>query len=636
MSVKNRREDEPSYRGIILLSLLVSFSIAIIACLAIRETELNSKENKESDFTENIKNVISEELIDILDQYSKLLFVTAHSTIEMIKNNPNNPEIVENLYKEVLAEFPYFYEIKYINPEGKEIPSVRKLRDNTYTSNIGDLTSKDDRHFFQDIKAQELWSFHLSPLDFHPNHGTNNTWIPIVRIATPVPDPFTNKKGLVLINIDLTEALTSMQNRPDERKNYLLNSDGYYMAGVEKEKLWGFLFGNNTTFEKDYPKAWAQIISKKNGTFLQAGKLYSFTSMAMSGLKTNIFIRSGTVYSYTPIKRSKFSAYRRIHEKNDAVTWMVVVVSNLNSKLLPTEPRQIATFLLIFIVSLFIGWIFGKSIYEKKIAVQANKEAQAVLIKTEKMASLGRLVAGVAHELNTPIGASVTIASTLQDSVKNFSSEIQSGQIKKSSIDDFISTMTTGSQTMLQSLDRASTLITHFKQVSVDQSSEQRRTFRLPDYINDILDTLKPTFKKKKIFFDIKSQESIEIDSYPGAFAQVISNIITNAVMHAFPKDHLGIITIRITKRQKMVQISIKDNGAGIPKEHLERIFEPFFTTKADFGGSGLGLHIVYNIVHDLLEGTLKVSSEEKKFTEFVLELPITLNKSNKNGVLSE
>ncbi len=619
------RNNELTHKGLILLCLLISFSVASIACYAIRETELNSKENVEIEFTEKMKDIISEELFDILNQYSKLLFVTAHSTLEIMKNNPNNPEIVENLYKEVLAEFPYFYEIKYINPEGKEIPGVRKNENSTYSTFIGDLSSKDDRHFFQDIKAQELWTFYLSPLDLYINDESNSRWIPIVRIAMPVPDPFSNKKGLLLINIDLTEALNIMRNQSANRKSYLLNSDGYYMTGVEKEKLWGFLFGNNTTFEKDYPKAWAQMSSGKNGSFFHAGKLFSFSSMAMKGLETKIFIRSGTVYSYTPPKSSNFSDYSLVLSNSDTVSWMVVVVSDLNSSVLPSEPRQIITYALIFIISLLIGWILGKSIYEKRKAVQAQKEAQAALIQTEKMASLGRLVAGIAHELNTPIGASVTIASTIQDSINLFSSEIRNGQIKKTSIDDFISTITTGSKTMLQSLDRASTLITHFKQVSVDQSSEQRRTFRLPDYINDILDTLKPTFKKRNIYIDVQAEETIDIDSYPGAFAQVISNIINNAVMHAFPEKSMGIITIHVEKRHNNVQISIRDNGEGIQKEHLNHIFEPFFTTKSDFGGSGLGLHIAFNIVHDLLEGTLKAASEKKKFTEFIIELPLTI-----------
>lgn len=596
---------EPSYKRMFILFIVIIITISILLWFTIGKFEQNVKKKQERDFTETLKKEISRAIVDKLDQYSELLFITAHSTVITMQYYQEHSDMIEKLYTEVLFEIPSFFELRYIDPDGNETHRVNKTQGQIYIVPPGELQDKSDRYTFREAVSQNLWYLYISPLDLSIENGQIvDPWIPTIRMATPVPDPYSGRQGIVIINIDLTDAISFIKNDTSGRQCYLLNSDGYYMAGAEKDKLWGFMFGNDITFKKDYPAAWPQISLNNNGSFIQSGKLYSYTTINASELSERQLER---------------------YDNPDNNIWKVVVLSGTNFGFLPYGPYGIIISITVLIISFFVGLGWTRNAYERKKAVLANEETRSALIKSEKMASLGRLVAGVAHELNTPIGSSITIASTIQDSVNRFAEAVKSGQIRKSSIDEFLATATMGTDTMLKSLDRASTLITHFKQVSVDQSSEHRRIFKLPDYINDILDTLKPTFKHRDISIDVIASQTVDIDSYPGAFAQVISNLINNSVIHGFPGDSPGNIKIQVQKELDKVMISIRDNGTGIPKENMERIFEPFFTTSESTGGSGLGLHIVYNIVNDLLGGTLRVRSKAGEFTEFVIELPLTL-----------
>ena len=254
---------------------------------------------------------------------------------------------------------------------------------------------------------------------------------------------------------------------------------------------------------------------------------------------------------------------------------------------------------------------------------QTLKDLQATqkqLIESEKMAALGNLVAGVAHEINTPLGVGVTAASTLEQETEFFVQSSKTG-LKRAVLKDYIHTARQSSKLILNNLTRAAELIHSFKQVAVDQSTLEKRSFQLNTYLKAILSSLGPQLSKHKV--EIKGKEIIQLNSYPGAFSQVITNLVMNSLTHAYEKGQIGHICFEYRQQEKHVILTYTDDGCGIPPEHLDRIFEPFFTTARHKGGTGLGLHIVYNLVIQKLGGMICCDSQVGLGTKFVLNLPL-------------
>jgi len=236
-------------------------------------------------------------------------------------------------------------------------------------------------------------------------------------------------------------------------------------------------------------------------------------------------------------------------------------------------------------------------------------------------------VAGVAHELNTPIGSAVTMASTVEDRANELHRAMESGEIKKSEIVAFVSDVIYASSVMLRGLNRAVELIGHFKQIAVDQSGEQRRRFPVDDYIEEMAATFQHLFKHCLVSLELDLKSSMTVDSYPGSLSQVVINLVQNALVHGFEDDDKGMIRISTRKKSGTeVEITVFDNGKGIKPEVVPRVFEPFFTTRLGHGGSGLGLHITYNIVSEILCGSISVESNPQQcVTQFTLVIPVNL-----------
>jgi PAS domain S-box-containing protein len=264
---------------------------------------------------------------------------------------------------------------------------------------------------------------------------------------------------------------------------------------------------------------------------------------------------------------------------------------------------------------------------------QANQElestldtlnmAQEELVRSEKLAALGALVAGIAHELNTPIGNSLMVASTLVDRTRELSKSFKDG-LKRSLLEDYINDASKAGDILERNLSRAANLVTSFKQVAVDQTSSQRRKFSLAEVVSEIILTLSPTIKK--IYFAVEHDipDDLVMDSYPGPLGQVLTNLINNAFLHGFEGRNAGIVMIEAQAvGDDYLELTIRDNGIGIPPANMNRIFDPFFTTKLGAGGSGLGLPITHNIVSSVLGGRIRLQSEVDIGTTFVLVLPL-------------
>jgi len=252
------------------------------------------------------------------------------------------------------------------------------------------------------------------------------------------------------------------------------------------------------------------------------------------------------------------------------------------------------------------------------------QRAQDELIQREKMASLGVLIAGVSHELNTPLGNSLTVSSHMLDELVSFEADAEIGKLTRSRLKDFNQKLHTGLDILLRNLDRAIEQVAHFKQVSVDQTSDQRRRFDLNKTVLDNISIIQPQFKRTPHKINVDIPKDILMDSYPGAIGQVITNLVLNSLVHGFTDDMAGVISISAMKSDAdHVLLIATDNGKGISKQNLPRVFDPFFTTRMGQGGSGLGLNIVFNIVNSTLGGNIQVSSEEGVRTTFTIFMPM-------------
>jgi PAS domain S-box-containing protein len=256
-------------------------------------------------------------------------------------------------------------------------------------------------------------------------------------------------------------------------------------------------------------------------------------------------------------------------------------------------------------------------------ALRHLRDTQNSLIEAEKLAALGRLVAGVAHEVNNPVGISLTVASALERKTANFAAEVARGELRRSSLNEYLETSRDASGQLVANLNRAAELIQSFKQVAADRNYSDQRVFDLGDLTEQVVMSLRPGMRKHNLTLNVECQPNLTMNSYPGPYGQVLTNLFLNAVGHGFPDGRAGTVEIHVRESGKdNVEILFSDDGVGMSMEVRRRAFDPFFTTRRDQGGTGLGLHIVYSIVTTRLGGRLDLDSEPGGGTRVQIILP--------------
>ncbi len=256
--------------------------------------------------------------------------------------------------------------------------------------------------------------------------------------------------------------------------------------------------------------------------------------------------------------------------------------------------------------------------------LQTLRETQNQLVQSEKMASLGSLVAGISHEINTPVGIGVTAASSIHEHVVQLRTEFVAGAMKRSTLEDFLSHVETGIEILMQNLKRAAELIRSFKQVAVDQTSGESRQINLSTYVDEVLRSLHPKFQGFNIEVVNDCAQDINILIMPGVIYQILSNLIVNSLVHAYLPGQTGTIRISAIREGTDIVLIYSDDGKGMSESDVKRIFDPFFTTRRGQGGSGLGMNIVYNLIHDALQGQIDIKSAPEQGVLFTIKFPET------------
>jgi signal transduction histidine kinase len=282
--------------------------------------------------------------------------------------------------------------------------------------------------------------------------------------------------------------------------------------------------------------------------------------------------------------------------------------------------------LLVTLGALILAALFAE-IRDKRMRAEAAlqvSETQRFLIETERLAALGSLVGGVAHEISSPVGTSLTVASTLAHRAASFAAQIAAGPVRRSLLVEFADACRDAAEQLVANLQRAGELIRSFKQVAVDGSQADRRPFDLKVVSEQVVTSVRPGLPKLQHAIELEMPPGIILDSYPGAYGQILTNLIFNAVIHGFADRPAGNVLIKARRlADAEVEITFADDGSGIPEKIQRHVFDPFFTTRRAQGSTGLGLNIVHNLVTQQLGGAITLSSQPGKGTTFSMTLPL-------------
>jgi two-component system NtrC family sensor kinase len=322
------------------------------------------------------------------------------------------------------------------------------------------------------------------------------------------------------------------------------------------------------------------------------------------------------------------------------LTWSCFIICELFADYLPTSIRVVNNIEIGSAYALSLYAVGAREIRARQQLIDSNalisekerseasllelRKTQAQLIQAEKLASLGQLVAGVAHEVSTPLGLALTTATSLDGELKRLKSSICSGQVRRSELERSVSRLTEGMKMLFGNHNRAAELIHSFKQVAINEADEARQNIIIGQWLNDLMKTLRPILSRRGHTVVVTCEEGLVLDTYPGALAEVIRSLALNSVEHGYPEENGGEIKVSVFRDEMNdIQIVLRDNGKGIKGDDLSKVFDPFFTTGRNKGRIGLGLHIVYNLVVSTLRGTIALESEEHVGTTCTINLPM-------------
>jgi len=315
---------------------------------------------------------------------------------------------------------------------------------------------------------------------------------------------------------------------------------------------------------------------------------------------------------------------------NELITQKKTITSQKTTITITT----ILTLVVAFALFLVVGLFFKNKKTTQKLTETLNhlEETQTQLVQSEKMASLGKLIAGVAHEINTPLGIAVTSTSLIQENTEEMAKRLHDKSLSQKQLQSYINIVTESAAISNKGLERVIELMHNFKEVAADQIIERIRKINIADYINEVMSTLANEMKKNHVDYTLHGDDNININTIPGAVAQVMTNLVNNSIRHGFPSEdnnredqkHSIVVTLEQTSIDELC-LTYQDNGIGMSDEVLAQVFDPFFTTKRNKGGTGLGMNIVFNIIEHKLSGHIDISSKLGEGVTCKITLPLLL-----------
>jgi len=577
---------------------------------------------------------------EVVDQENSFLEVGSNQVIRstliirniaqsiMTNNDVTREEqqkLLSQTFLSVSSAYPQYMQIRMILPDGNEWVRVDNDARASSTGIIRrnhEMQNKAKRYYVMKGMALGKDEVFITPFDLNmENNQIEIPYRPTLRSVTQVRDVSGEVIGLFVLNLDGSYLF----NRDQRSENSMvINSDGYWLLSSDIEQDWGFMFNRlNDRFSLVHPDVWEQMTQSHSSTgqILNDQGLWTYKRLVVGNLDD--LVKESTVI-YT------VSVVTHLAELRKELIWRYSLIA-----------------LVILIAVTFLAFALAKATTaldkKSKELNASNKELERVieqlqlskeeLIRTEKLSSLGLLVAGIAHELNTPIGSAMLTFRSMRERLAEMLHSFNSGAMKRSDLDRFLHQQNEGLDLANEGLNRAGLLIQQFKQVASDRANATCHRFDLAEEVEKISALMKNQIHHSPHQLILNIPPNIKMVSYPGPLGQVIQNLIQNSLVHAFDDGLSGVIEVTATPPVNgFVDILVTDNGGGIPTEHLNTIFDPFFTTKRNQGGTGLGLHIVHNIVHGVLGGTIRVEKGVNGVgTRLVLHLPL----NNEGGAVA-
>lgn len=440
--------------------------------------------------------------------------------------------------------------------------------------------------------------------------------VPRFEDITIYPIDIDGESGSVIIIEDITEQInleyrvkdreekfkTLIENLGEEYVFYTLNSEGAYAyISPSIEEMLGYT-------AEDFSKNHLSYLVKSDSNKSSIKKRYK----SIKGIKQNPFL-------FEVIGKAGTNHWIEITEKpiiqQDKVISVEGIAHDITNRI--NAEREL------FNYKNSLQELVESRTKELQDSLHRLTLTQDRLIESEKLASLGGLVAGVAHEINTPVGIIITAASHLKQSIEEFEEIFTNGKLTRSKMISYFNDSREITKLILGSSNKASNLIHSFKEIAVDQTEEQKRVFNVLEYLNEILLSLQFQIKKPNITFNIKCHDDLSINSFPGAFTQIITNLISNSLKHGFKSRESGNIDIGIEESNNSLKLVYCDNGIGMTDSELKKIYEPFYTTDRGAGAMGLGMSIVYNIVRKTFLGSIKTVSEPNVGINITIEFDL-------------
>lgn len=403
-----------------------------------------------------------------------------------------------------------------------------------------------------------------------------------------------------------------------------VNTPIYYKNKEEE------FIGCNKAFQKMIQKNEHEIINKTSYDIFEKEQADDYHLKDLEILSTANSQQFESSYKFKNTKRKDVIIYKNVFYEDNKIAGIIGAIFDITELKKATKKLDILNKSLEEEVKIRTTELkmtndeLEDSNEELQTTIYNLKETQNRLIESEKMASLGSLVAGVAHEINTPVGIGLTGITHFIDQINVLKKEYENNTMSEDTFENFLSKSLHIGQIINSNLNKTAQLIRSFKQVAIDQTNDEKRDINLKNYINETIFSLGSITKKIKI--DLICEDSFIINTYPGSISQIISNLIINSTKHAFGKNEKGNISIEISKENDYCNIIYKDNGKGVKEENINKIFDPFFTTNREHGGTGLGLNIIYNIIVNTLSGSIICKSEENEGIEFNIKFMININ----------
>ncbi len=502
-----------------------------------------------------------------------------------------------------------FDQVRWLDEHGNERLRVNTDSGEPRLATQVELQNARSRPYFRETLGLPQGAIYLSELNLRAIGGiVQLPFEPTLRVATPLYDNGVSR-GIIAINYRATRLLKRLTglSKQQGQSAYLVNDQGYWLQGPTPQESWAWqLNAPESALKNTNPGLWKAMQRNDSGRYSDASGDWAFQRIKLAG-NTSV-------------------------DQNAAAP----LVSQLHlSAVIHSSPEQAALasprwkFVLALLMSVVVffairyGWHTMNNLIEEDrqsrelhAANQALQQAndnllsmQADLAHAERLSSLGLMVAGVAHELNTPLGSANLSLSTLQQTIATLTARLETG-LRRSDLDSFLSSVQQASELTQAAVQRAARLVQRFKQVAVDRTTMEQREFDLAEIIMDSDPRLRNWNATQGISLQLNLQAGLSMSSYPGPLEQVIANLLGNALTHAFQGRSGGTLVIEACADEpNHAIIRVSDNGNGIADEHLERIFDPFFTTNRHAGGTGLGLHISSQLVTEVLGGTIKVQN---------------------------